>query len=535
MKNKMLAGTFWMSFGSIFSRVLGILYLIPWLLMFGSQQNQYAAQALFNSAYNAYALFLALGTSGFPTAISRKIAIYNSENRFYDSRHLFKAALAFMTISGLICGALFYFFAPLIAAHSPVSDTQAATLTIRALVPALVILPVMSVIRGWFQGNQDLKPFGISQLFEQLARIIFIMLMTYLSFNLLRQSLAVAVAWSTFAAFVGAVVSLVYLWHYYQRKKSLYQHQLQVSLPAGKLKIKQLFWQIIQEALPFVYVGSGITLGQLIDQFTFKSIMQHSTNFDLTKIQNLFTLFSANPTKITTVIISLAMAISGTTLPLLASSQTNHQKATAVIQDNFRLLFGLLAPATIILALLAGQINTIFFGYNAHGGWLLFWSILMTFIQAVFTDVFTMVQSLGKHRLAVTLLTITLILKLVLQYPLVYFFHDYGALLATALAFAVTLGYCLKYLMDYSQTKKLSQFADLGLLTKVNLIFAFVASILFAALKWLPLGEERLDCLFFSMIFGIPALLLYLGLAYWYGLPQIVLKLNWKKKSYKHF
>ncbi|WP_235720545.1 hypothetical protein, partial [Liquorilactobacillus vini] len=52
-----------------------------------------------------------------------------------------------------------------------------------------------------------------------------------------------------------------------------------------------------------------------------------------------------------------------------------------------------------------------------------------------------------------------------------------------------------------------------------------------AALKWLPLGVGRLDCLIFSIIFGVPALLLYLGLAYWYGLPQIVLKLNWKKKS----
>lgn len=46
MKNKLLSGTFWMMLGSILSRILGIIYLIPWLMMIGSPSDQNAAQAI---------------------------------------------------------------------------------------------------------------------------------------------------------------------------------------------------------------------------------------------------------------------------------------------------------------------------------------------------------------------------------------------------------------------------------------------------------------------------------------------------------
>ena len=40
MKNKLLSGAFWMMLGSILSRILGIVYLIPWLIMMGNPQHQ---------------------------------------------------------------------------------------------------------------------------------------------------------------------------------------------------------------------------------------------------------------------------------------------------------------------------------------------------------------------------------------------------------------------------------------------------------------------------------------------------------------
>ncbi|MFD0897471.1 putative polysaccharide biosynthesis protein [Loigolactobacillus binensis] len=531
MKNKMLAGTFWMSFGSIFSRVLGVLYIIPWLLMLGSVQNQYSAQALYNTAYTPYGLFLVLGTSGIPTAISRKIAIYNAQNRFLDSKKLFQSALLFMAISGLICGGLFFILAPLIAAASPIVNKSAATTVIRSLVPALLILPLMSVTRGWFQGNQDMKPFGLSQLLEQFIRVIFILLATFTSYTLLRQSLTTAIALSTFAAFIGALASLSYLYYYLRSQSGIYRQLSAESLPAKPAKNLRLFKNIFKEALPFVFVGSGITLGQLIDQFTFMQIMAQSTHWTQTQIQNLFTLFSANPNKITTVIISLALAIAETTLPILAGAQHNQKKVSQIIEDNFKLLFGLLTPTVITLSALAGPINTIFFGYNIRGSHLMSFAIMISFILAIFTDILTSLQAVGKHRIAVLLLVIGLLIKILIQYPLINLFYDYGALLATAIAFGVPAVLAVHFLLQECSVTR--NFANLTTLVKINAIYIVVIIILQWLSSLISLSNTRITQFVFCSIFTLIAGVIYWWLLSFSGLSVQFLHLK-KRYQPKH-
>ena len=124
MKKKLLSGSFWMMMGSILSRVLGIIYLIPWLMMMGSLEQRNAAQAIFNSAYTPYALFLVLSQSGFPSSIARQIAEYNSENKFRNSLRVFKYGMIVMIGMGLISGVIFWVAAPWIAATSPVVSVR---------------------------------------------------------------------------------------------------------------------------------------------------------------------------------------------------------------------------------------------------------------------------------------------------------------------------------------------------------------------------------------------------------------------------
>ncbi len=526
-----------MSFGSIFSRVLGVVYLIPWLMMLGSQQHQMTAQAMFNAAYTPYALFLSLGTSGFPTAISRKIAGYNAQNRYLDSQRLFKAGLLFMSISGIICGSLLFGFAPLIAKGSPVTAYRSTTLVIRFLTPALFILPVMSIIRGYFQGNQDMKPFGVSQLIEQFVRVVGILVATYVSYCLLSQSLTVAIGLSTFATFFGAIASLAYLGHYYHQHQPQYQAQLQQSAPASKLNLKADFMTIIKEAIPFVFVGAGITLSQLIDQFTFKQIMLHVTTESATAVQNLFTLFSANPNKITTVIISLALAVSETTLPILASVQGDRTKVTKVIVTNFKMLFGLIAPMIIILALLAPQINTVFFGFDHQGGLLMRWAIIVSLPLAIFTDIFTLIQSLGQHRRAVTLLIVGLAIKLVVQVPLVAWYHANGALLATFIAFTSISLAGMAYLLKACDIKLKFRHSD------VTTMFTAIAQFLVVAVLVYGLGDHlfpvsnRVLAFIFAAIEGTMMLATFGLFGSFYSIPSMALnlKIGRQYKQYKHF
>lgn len=213
MNKKILSGSFWLSFGSIVSRILGVVYLIPWLIMLGSYHNQLNAQALFNSSYTPYALFLSIGTAGLPSVIAREVSQLNSQNRYKDSLYITKLGFAIMLVMGIACGILLYVTAPMIAKNSPVDSVASATISIRVLVPAVVILPSMSMVRGWFQGNNDMKPYGISQLWEQFARILFILLATLLIIEVFHHDYVTAVYFSVFGACVGAIASYLYLLH----------------------------------------------------------------------------------------------------------------------------------------------------------------------------------------------------------------------------------------------------------------------------------------------------------------------------------
>ena len=70
--NRIVTGSSWMSFGSLMSRVLGAIYIIPWMHWMGTSGD--AAHALFQVAYNPYSFFLALATAGVPSSISKQIS-----------------------------------------------------------------------------------------------------------------------------------------------------------------------------------------------------------------------------------------------------------------------------------------------------------------------------------------------------------------------------------------------------------------------------------------------------------------------------
>ena len=219
MKKKLVIGTFWLSFANMFSKILGIIYIIPWLAMMGSQQEGLEAQSLYNVAYVPYALFLTLGTAGFPSAIAKQVAEYNGKNNFRTSLNVLKVSGLLMTATGIVSAVLMYLLAPLLAQISPVSNTEDAIMCIRSLCPSLALIPVLSVFRGFFQGNNELKPFSLSQILEQFGRVVFILGFTYFVLQVNQGKIAEAVKLSTFASFIGGLLALVYLFVYaYQRR-----------------------------------------------------------------------------------------------------------------------------------------------------------------------------------------------------------------------------------------------------------------------------------------------------------------------------
>ena len=90
-QNTFLKGSAWMTFGSIASRILGALYIIPWYAWMGAYGN--IANALTARSYNIYTIFILISTAGIPGAIAKQVAKYNALNEDNDSKLLCNAML----------------------------------------------------------------------------------------------------------------------------------------------------------------------------------------------------------------------------------------------------------------------------------------------------------------------------------------------------------------------------------------------------------------------------------------------------------
>lgn len=95
-----LKGSAWMTFGSIASRILGALYIIPWYAWMGQYGN--IANALTARSYNIYTIFILISTAGIPGAIAKQVAKYNALNEYGIGRKLFHKGLILMAILGVV-------------------------------------------------------------------------------------------------------------------------------------------------------------------------------------------------------------------------------------------------------------------------------------------------------------------------------------------------------------------------------------------------------------------------------------------------
>src|SRR3954465_10623535 len=158
MSSKLLRGTFILTLGTMISKVLGLFYVIPFDAIVGQEGT-----TLYQYSYVPYTIFLSIATAGVPLAISKFISKYNALEEYAVGRKLFKSGLLIMVTTGIVSFLILYFSAPLLA-NMIIRDTDQVTSAedvikvIRAVSFALIVVPFMSLNRGFFQGHQSMGP-----------------------------------------------------------------------------------------------------------------------------------------------------------------------------------------------------------------------------------------------------------------------------------------------------------------------------------------------------------------------------------------
>jgi O-antigen/teichoic acid export membrane protein len=437
MSSKLIRGTFILTFGTILSKIIGLFYVIPFYQIVGSKGT-----ALYSYSYIPYTIFISIATAGVPLAVSKFISKYNALEEYAVGRKLFKSGLVIMLLTGFVSFLILYFSAPTMAEmvfpkdkeiDSSVKDIATV---IRAVSFALIVVPFMSLIRGFFQGHQSMGPSAVSQVVEQIVRITFTLAGAYIVLNFLNGSVVTAVSVATFAAFIGAIGSVVVLiWYWYKRKPYL-DDLLEQDRGTVQVSLREIYKEIVVYAAPFVFVGIAGPLFQAIDQFTFtRAMVEIGKSKDAAFAA--FSILNFESHKIVIIPVSLATGFSLALVPSITKAfvEMDRKSLNQQLNQAFQVLLFLTLPAAIGLSLLAEPVYTVFYDHKLLGAEVLRVYAPVAILFSLYLVTAAILQGINEQRFTVLSLLVGLLIKLSLNIPLIKMFETKGAVYATTLGY----------------------------------------------------------------------------------------------------
>lgn len=510
-QKQMLLGTAWLTASNFISRFLGAIYIIPWYIWMGKHGAE--ANGLFTMGYNIYAWFLLISTAGVPVAVAKQVAKYNTIEQKDHSFTLIREFLKFMLLLGVIFAVIMYLLSPFFARVSGVGKELIPVM--QSLSWAVLVFPAMSVIRGFFQGFNNLKPYAMSQIAEQVIRVIWMLLATFFIMKLGSKDYVAAVTQSTFAAFVGMFASMAVL-VYFLWKTNLLTSILHKPANSAEINSRALLVDTIREAIPFIITGSAIQLFQIIDQMTFINTMKWFTNYSNSQLVVMFSYFSANPNKITMILIAVATSIGGVGIPLLTENYVKGdlKAAARLIQDNLSMLLLFLLPATIGSVLVARPLYTIFYGQpDSLALGLFIFAMLQTLILGVYTVLSPMIQALFQNRKAIIYFGYGVLVKLILQIPFIYLFRAYGPLLATTIGLIVPIILMYQHIRQVTGLNQTILFKRSLLIGILTAVMALLIAIVEVVLGFVFYPSGRISSMLYLVIIGGLGMAIYGAMA----------------------
>ncbi|HEM6081875.1 TPA: polysaccharide biosynthesis protein [Streptococcus suis] len=442
----MVRGMAWLTAGNFLSRLLGVAYIIPWYIWLGEHRAE--ANALFSMGYQIYANFLLISTAGLPVAIAKQVAKYNVLGKEDVSLYIVREFFKLMLVFGAVFAGIMYFSAPWLAEAS--GSKEKLIPVMYSLVPPLFIFPAMSILRGFFQGHHDMKPYAISQLAEQLVRVIWILASTYIIMNLGSGNYLDAVVQSTFAAFIGMIASVaVLVWALWKQGflvKLIHARKHKISINTS-----QLIMETIKDAVPIIILGLTIQLLQFIDQVTFIKVMEKITNHSNSELLELYSYMAANPNKITMMIIGISQSLASVAIPLITEKfvQRDLKSASKLVADNLQILFIFMIPAIVGTVLLARPLYSVFYGASENIAITLFiWNLFLILPLGLYSVISVVLQSIFENRRGIYYFIVGMLIKIILQIPMIYMFKVYGTFISTIIGLG-TMIYLFYRRVDY--------------------------------------------------------------------------------------
>ena len=464
-KNSFIEGTLIATLGVIIVKIIGVIYVIPFNAIIGETGG-----ALYGYGYTIYQLFLSISSAGFPFAISKLTSEYNALGYKKAIKDTYNIALKLITIISIIIFILLIVFAPqiarLIIGNNIGNNTyEDIAFVIRVVSFAILVVPFLSVTKGLLQGHKYITPYSISQVIEQIVRVIVILVGSFLCMKVFKLPLRYAVGISVSGAFFGGLAAYIYL-----RIKIKKNNLLPKKLSKDEVIItnKEIIKKILTYSIPFILISVVYNLYTTIDMILISRTFNDIIKLDAKITESIIGVYTTWGTKLNNIILAISTGLVTSLIPNIVDSYT--KKNMKDVNDKFNKAINcvllIIVPITIFLSLLAEPVWTVFYGKSTYGPIVYQYFVYTALFSGLYNILINTLQGINKYKLVISTVLTGLIINSILDIPLIILFNklninpSYGAITASLIGYIISIFISLyilkrKYQFNFNQTIKL--------------------------------------------------------------------------------
>ena len=526
-KSTFVKGAFITTLGIIITKILGILYVIPFHAVIGE-----VGGALYGYAYTIYLVFMSISSAGIPLAISRLVSEYQALGYYSVKQRVFILGKRIALLLGIICFLIILVFAPLLAKAvlgnvSGGNTIEDVTFVIRVIGSAILIVPILSVYRGYFEGHRIMSAPSISQVLEQLVRVLIIIFGSFTAIKVFNLDLTTSVGIALSGATVGAFVAYIYLVNKRLKNKQKFNERLRpVNEPiiSDKTIIRKIFYY----AIPFIMIDIFKSAYNYVDMVTVVKGLVNDINYTAVDAETIYSMLSTWANKFNMIILSISTGVIVSLIPNITESIVKKDKKDVNNKTNqaLSILLFLTVPMTLGISFLAKPIWILFYGNSTYGPSVLSYYIFVAFIIGLFTCMVTIIQIFKDYKIVFISLISGVLLKLLLNNNLLIAFNNmnlppyYGFITASIIGYLVSFIICLivlkrKYKINFENSVK--NFMDIMSGSLVMLLILTLIKFI------IPISSDtRLINLVIIIVYALIGGVIYFMYSYMSGLSKKV-------------
>ncbi len=414
---------------SIISRMIGLLYNIPLTNIIGDDGNNF-----YSVAFDIYSILLLISSYSLPLAVSKLVSARVSAGKRRNAYRVFKGAMMLAVLTGGSASLILYFGANYFT--SVVLQTPMSIFALKILAPTILVVAVLGVIRGFFQGLGTMMPSAVSQIVEQVFNAGVSVAAAYILFgygtrigavlgNEKDYAAAYGAAGGTLGTNIGALAGLLFVVFLFFAYKPLFKRQMRRDVSRQKESYRSIIKILLLTIAPVLLSTTVYNISGILDHSIFKHVA-NLQGYDEHLIGVSWAVFARKYKTLTNIPISIASAMAASCVPSLSAAfaQRDRDSIRKQINSSIRFIMVIAFPCAVGMGVLGSPImKLLFHDSSALAGNIMLAGAIAIVFYSLSTLSNGLLQGINRMKEPVKNAAIALVLHIVLLLVLMFGFH----------------------------------------------------------------------------------------------------------------